>query len=99
MHLVNPIDIIPNPQTIIYKIYLDKKMKNKFKKEEWENNIKFYKNLFSTGSFREFHKMVGDKKGTIDHFDGPKNKLGQGEYNMRKTSGAVSYTTSPSPRD
>ena len=62
-------------------------MKNKFKKEEWENNIKFYKNLFSTNSFDEFREMVGDTKGTVDHFDGPKSKLKQGEYNMRKSSG------------
>ena len=84
---VNPTHIIPNSDSIIYKIYLDKKMKNKFKKEEWENNIKFYQNLFNAESFKEFHDMVGDGRGTVEHFEGPKRDLGQGEYNLRKTSG------------
>jgi hypothetical protein len=61
-------------------------MKNKFRKEEWENNLKFYQNLFSTSSFKQFHEMVGDQKGTIDHFEGEKDRLQRGEYNLRKTS-------------
>ena len=86
LKLVNPINIIPKPESIVFKVYLDKKMKNKFKKEEWENNLKFYQNLFNTTSFKEFHEMIGDSKGSIDHFEGQKDDLKEGEYNLRKTS-------------
>lgn len=86
LHLVNPIEVVPKTQSIIYKVLLDKKMKNKHRKPEWANNLKFYKNLFGAASFQEFHEMVGDNRGALDHFDGAKHTLEQGEYNLRKTS-------------
>jgi hypothetical protein len=87
LHLINPVNQIPKQNSIIYKVYLDKKMKNKFKKEEWENNIIFYKKLFGATSFKEYHELVGEVKGTVEHFDGAKKGLKRGEYNLRKTSG------------
>lgn len=86
LHLVNPIEVVPKKQSIVYKVLLDKKMKNKHKKPEWQNNFRFYRNLFGAASFREFHELVGDRRGLVDHFDGAKQSLGRGEYNLRKSS-------------
>ena len=62
-------------------------MRNKYRKEEWSSNLRFYQDLFRANSFKEFSTLINDNNSPLESTTNTEENTKEEKYRMRKRSG------------